>query len=71
MHTTQEVLLLRFMEPGFTKELKRQSHIKELQLLTLTAPVAIGACYIGADQAGLGVVKDYAKNTQRFHHVKL
>lgn len=62
-----------FMEPGFMRELRTHGRdkLKEIQLLTCTAPVPIGACYLVADKANVKVPKDYAHNTNRFFQSKI
>ncbi len=37
-------------------------------MLQLKAGVPVGACYVGADAAGVKLNKNYADNTVRFFH---
>ena len=39
-----------------------------MQLLQLKVGVPIGACYVGAKEAGVQLKRDYSSNTDRFFH---
>lgn len=57
------------LKPGFVKELSANAdHIKEISLLQLKAPVAIGACYLSADVAKFKIKKCYNESTITFFH---
>ncbi len=58
------------LEPGFVRELREKggSRVREVQLLQLKVGVPLGACYVGADAAGVVLKKNYTSNTDRFFH---
>ena len=63
----------RYMEPGFTRELKEHSRgrLKAVQLLQLKVPMPVGACYLGAAEAKVDIPKNYAENTFKFFETTL
>ena len=58
----------KHLKDGFMAELTNRSNgkIKEIQLLQLKVPAAVGASYLGADRAKLNVKKSYGDNTEIF-----
>lgn len=62
----------KFLEKGFMSELaKGRDLIPAIQLLRLKVPAALGACYLGADKAGISLPKNYVDNTEIFHQAQV
>ncbi len=56
-----------FLKPGFMGELAENGKsIKSVALQRLKVPMATGACYLGADAAGIDFPKTYSDNTTIF-----